>query len=274
EKAIDDKIVNFMFYTNGTYLKKYKDILGKISGKLGNRLNNNRPRLHIQVSFDGEPINTMERHTKKGASQKMSDHVYDSYLDFKKSGFSIGLKQTISARNFKHLFETWKWHYDRGEYYGPTPDTHGDDPKSEDVVSLEEYNRHLKDLAKNMLKISKYCINNNIDPRKTFKWFEKSRANCGAGMNYLSVDLDGKLYPCHGCMYRQRDDHLLGSIKDNFQEVVDASLVKFQGALKDFMTNGILDCNNCDADFCMKCPAGSFDNAEKKSPDNTYAEQW
>ena len=84
-------------------------------------------RLHIQVSFDGEPINTLERHTKTGPDEKMSAHVFESYLDLKESGFSVALKQTISARNFKYLFEVWKWHYDRGIMYGPTPDTHGSD---------------------------------------------------------------------------------------------------------------------------------------------------
>jgi len=272
EKAVDDRIVNFMFYTNGTYLKKYKKVLAQTSEKLGNRLNNGMPRLHIQVSFDGEPINTMERHTKKGESKEMSDHVYNSYLDLRKDGFSIGLKQTISARNFKYLFDTWKWHYDRGEFYGPTPDTHGDDTKTEDPVSQEEYRKHLKDLSMGMLKISKYCLDNNIDPKKTFRWFAQDRANCSAGMNYLSVDLDGKLYPCHGCMYRQRDDHKVGTIEENLQEVTDASLTKFRGHLTDFMTNGILNCNNCDVGFCMKCPAGSFDSADKK--DESYGEKW
>lgn len=282
DRLVDSRHVNFMFYTNGTYLKKYKKVLGQLGEKLGRRLNNGQPRLHIQVSFDGEPINTMERHTKTGASQKMSDHVYDSYLDLKSSGLNltIGLKQTISARNFKHLFETWKWHYDRGEYYGPTPDTHGDDEKSEEAVAPKEYRRHLKDLTMNMLKIAKFCLKNNIEPKRTFRWFDKSRANCGAGMNYLSVDLDGKLYPCHGCMYRQRDDHLVGTFDDNLQKVIDDTRDKFQGHLMDFMKNPVLDCNNCDVDYCMKCPAGSFDSTESKKEkmpwetEGSYGEKW
>ena len=92
-----------MFYTNGVYLKKYKKQLATIDKKLGTRgssspwQNNGQRRLHIQVSFDGEPINTLERHTKTGPDEKMSAHVFDSYLDLKESGFSIYKSLIASA---------------------------------------------------------------------------------------------------------------------------------------------------------------------------------
>ena len=226
-KLANVKYINFMFYTNGVYLKKYKKQLATIDKKLGTRgssspwQNNGQRRLHIQVSFDGEPINTLERHTKTGPDEKMSAHVFDSYLDLKESGFSIALKQTISARNFKYLFDVWKWHYDRGIMYGPTPDTHGSDEKRPDGGAWPEgeFGENLKQLKLNMIKISKYCIDRDIIPSNTFRWYGKSRADCGSGMNYLAIDLDGKLYPCHGCMYRQRDDHLAGTSKDNLQDI-------------------------------------------------------
>ena len=60
----------FMFYTKGTYLKKYKKQLFELKDMLGNRLDMpQQSRLHIQVSFDGEPVNTMERRTKAGESE-------------------------------------------------------------------------------------------------------------------------------------------------------------------------------------------------------------
>ena len=281
-KLANVKYINFMFYTNGVYLKKYKKQLATIDKKLGARPGASSPwmgggqrRLHIQVSFDGEPINTLERHTKTGPDEKMSSHVFDSYLDLKESGFSIALKQTISARNFKYLFEVWKWHYDRGIMYGPTPDTHGSDEKRPDGGAWPEgeFGENLKQLKLNMIKISKYCIDRDIIPDKTFRWYGKSRADCGSGMNYLAIDLDGKLYPCHGCMYRQRDDHLAGTTKDNLQDIATTTTEKYMDFLHTFKTDQTLDCNNCQVDFCMKCPAGSFDEAATK-PDSTYGEAW
>ena len=278
----DKKYINFMFYTNGVYLKKYKKQLAAIDKKLGARpgapspwQGNGQRRLHIQVSFDGEPINTLERHTKTGPDEKMSAHVYESYLDLKESGFSVALKQTISARNFKYLFEVWKWHYDRGIMYGPTPDTHGSDDKRPDGGSWPEgeFGENLRQLKLNMIKISKYCIDRDIIPDKTFRWYGKSRADCGSGMNYLAIDLDGKLYPCHGCMCRQRDDHLAGTTTDNLQDIATTTTEKYMDYLHTFKTDQTLDCNNCQVDFCMKCPAGSFDEAATK-PDTTYGEAW
>ena len=280
-KLANVKYINFMFYTNGVYLKKYKKQLATIDKKLGTRgssspwQNNGQRRLHIQVSFDGEPINTLERHTKTGPDEKMSAHVFDSYLDLKESGFSIALKQTISARNFKYLFDVWKWHYDRGIMYGPTPDTHGSDEKRPDGGAWPEgeFGENLKQLKLNMIKISKYCIDRDIIPSNTFRWYGKSRADCGSGMNYLAIDLDGKLYPCHGCMYRQRDDHLAGTSKDNLQDIATTTTEKYMDFLHTFKTDQTLDCNNCQVDFCLKCPAGSFDEAATK-PDSTYGEAW
>ena len=239
-KLANVKYINFMFYTNGVYLKKYKKQLATIDKKLGTRgssspwQNNGQRRLHIQVSFDGEPINTLERHTKTGPDEKMSAHVFDSYLDLKESGFSIALKQTISARNFKYLFDVWKWHYDRGIMYGPTPDTHGSDEKRPDGGAWPEgeFGENLKQLKLNMIKISKYCIDRDIIPSNTFRWYGKRRADCGSGMNYLAIDLDGKLYPCHGCMYRQRDDHLAGTSKDNLQDIATTTTEKYMDFLQ------------------------------------------
>ena len=279
-KLANVKYINFMFYTNGVYLKKYKKQLATIDKKLGTRgssspwQNNGQRRLHIQVSFDGEPINTLERHTKTGPDEKMSAHVFDSYLDLKESGFSIALKQTISARNFKYLFDVWKWHYDRGIMYGPTPDTHGSDEKRPDGGAWPEgeFGENLKQLKLNMIKISKYCIDRDIIPSNTFRWYGKSRADCGSGMNYLAIDLDWKLYPCHGCMYRQRDDHLAGTSKDNLQDIATTTTEKYMDFLHTFKTDQTLDCNNCQVDFCLKCPAGSFDRSETTA--DTYGEAW
>ena len=273
----DDKKVNFMYYTNGTYLKKYKKQLKGIRDMLGKRIDYPwQDRLHIQISFDGEPINTKERRTKKGESKKLSASVLKIYDELKKDGFSVGMKPTISSRNFKYLFKVWKWHHDRGEHYGPTPDTHSVDPDRPDgAVPEEEFAQHMKDLRVNLMKIVKYSMENKIELAQSFRWFKREKQNCSAGINYLSLDLDGKTYPCHGCMYRQREDHHRGDIKSNtLQKLVDETTATYQSYLNDFRTDGTLACNSCTADFCLKCPAGSFDASDTKYPEKTVGEKW
>ena len=269
KRLADTQKVCFMFYTNGTYLKKYKKQLIELRDMLGNRLDMPmQSRLHIQVSFDGEPVNTMERRTKAGESEKLSKTVYATYKDLKAEGFSIGIKAVISSRNFKYLFDVWKWHYDNGEAYGPTPDTHSTDPDRIDgAVKEEEYIGHLKDLRGNLMKIVKYSIDHDINLEDHFRWFRKEKQNCASGINYLSIDLDGKTYPCHGCMYRQREDHVRGDLNESgmqMQKFVDETTALYRSYLDEFRTDGTLACNTCTADFCLKCPAGSFDAADAK----------
>ena len=273
----DDRKVNFMYYTNGTYLKKYKKQLTQIREMLGKRVDYPwQDRLHIQISFDGEPINTKERRTKKGESAKLSQSVLSIYDEMKQDGFSVGMKPTISSRNFKYLFDVWKWHHDRGEFYGPTPDTHSVDPdRPEGAVPAEEFAQHMADLRKNLMMIVKYCVDNNIKLEESFRWFKREKQNCSAGINYLSLDLDGKTYPCHGCMYRQRDDHFRGDIKENsLQKLVDESTSLYTSYLNNFKTDTTLACNSCTADFCLKCPAGSYDASDTKYKEKTDGEKW
>ena len=88
------------------------------------------------------------------------------------------------------------------------------------------------------------------------------------------MDLDGKTYPCHGCMYRQRADHHRGDIKTNtLHKLVDETTAQYQEYLNDFRADGTLACNSCTADFCLKCPAGSFDASDTKYPDKTLGQR-
>ena len=82
-----------------------------------------------------------------------------------------------------------------------------DPDRPDGAVPEEEFAQHMKDLRVNLMKIVKYSMENKIDLAQSFRWFKREKQNCSAGINYLSLDLDGKTYPCHGCMYRQREDH-------------------------------------------------------------------
>tara|TARA_B100000953_G_scaffold297042_1_gene291038 strand:- start:380 stop:1708 length:1329 start_codon:yes stop_codon:yes gene_type:complete len=269
--------VNFMFYTNGTYLKKLLPKLIELDTLCGVRSDGFGRRLHFQVSFDGEPINTLERRSKKGQSKELSELVYSSYLLVKEAGLSTSLKGTLSMRNFKHVFETWKWHMDHNEYWGPTPDSHstspdrteGDEETQRGTTKFEEY---LKDLRLNVLKIAKYCVDHDIEPAGAFKWFKRERMNCSSGINYLSIDLDGKMYPCHGCMYRKRDEHYQGNmLEEDIQQIIDRSTEKYQSYLNDFKVDKTLNCSSCTVGYCLKCPAGTYDS---ESEFTDYGKKW
>ena len=124
------------------------------------------------------------------------------------------------------------------------------------------------------MKIVKYSLDHNINLEQHFRWFRQEKQNCAAGINYLSIDLDGKTYPCHGCMYRQREDHVRGDLNDvdmQMQSFVDETTALYRSYLDEFRSDGTLACNTCTADFCLKCPAGSFDAADAKFGDEQDA---
>jgi hypothetical protein len=68
-------------------------------------------------------------------------------------------------------------------------------------------------------------------------------------------------------MYRQREDHVRGDLMESgmqMQKFVDETTSLYRSYLDEFRTDGTLACNTCTADFCLKCPAGSFDAADAK----------
>ena len=105
-------------------------------------------------------------------------------------------------------------------------------------------------------------------PAEKFGWFQQSRALCASGINYVSVDLNGDISPCHGCMYKESHAHVMGNI---FKAPDLDQLIKEKTAMyKDALQNQPLMCQSCDSQFCMKCNAATYE----KSAGETYLDKW
>lgn len=263
---MDDRRVTFMFYTNGVYIKKYqKELLWLRDEFMKHPKRTRQPRLHIQISYDGEPINSKERLTTGGVSTKYSANVKDYFLWLKDNGISASLKPTLSGHNFKYMYEAFLDFQSVGEDYMPTPDVHS-------TASKEDRAEWLSDLKVSLLKIGRHILDNNMR-LTTFGWFRQSRANCSAGIDVISIDLDGQSYPCHGCMYRNQSDHALGNVmKEDLNEVIKDMSAKYKSYLDDFNKNTEVWCNSCSSPFCLKCPASSYEKSAKK--EKGYGTAW
>lgn len=270
----DKKNVEFFFYTNGTYIEKNLEKLKNIDSLLGE--NNGQRRMEIQISYDGKPINDIERLTKKG--DITSDAVKNAYKIAKLNGLRVSLKSTISQKTFKYIYDSFIDIMSMGEEtnYFPTPDSYSD----YDEFTLED---DLNDLKIGLIKIAKYIYDNNL-PADKFGWFRSTKALCQAGINYYGVNLDGTMSACHGLMYTDHQDHIITNINepDALEKLADASLkyTKLLGNMND-------DCVGCDTLFCLKCPAGTYElpsnqlHAEFKinqqnfnQPQNMYDMKW
>lgn len=251
----DDKSFSFFFYTNGLFIPKYIDELKAYQEEFGYQMLNGGNRLTVQISFDGVYLSNNIRIDKNGKGT--SSKVIEAYKLLKETGIRTSLKAVISTEGFPYLFESFKDLYELQGYYSPTPDLWSD-------ATPEEYQKHLDILSDQLEKIASYIYANNLDP-DVFSWFRKSRAICSTGANMISVDLDGKLYPCHAAMYGESDEHALGHI-DNFTEVKEKAMAEFKMINK----NLPIDCQSCEVNYCMKCQIANY----AKSNKDTYAERF
>lgn len=255
---IKNNNIKFFFYTNGTYIKKYKNELKLINDLLG-KTQKGESRLVIQISYDGKPINDIERLTKLNTST--TDIVKEAYQILNEINIQKSIKSTITPRTFHLIYESFLDVLSITDKYFPTPDTHSD-------YDLENINQQMNDLKLGLQKIAKYIYDNDL-PLNTFGWFQNSRALCQAGINYFSINLDGTFSPCHGTMYEDHQDHEICKIYDeNIINILNEKTTDYKDLLQ-YMNK---DCNNCTALFCMKCPAGSYNL--KSAKENNYQQRW
>jgi radical SAM protein with 4Fe4S-binding SPASM domain len=237
----DDTNINFFFYTNGTYIEKYKDSLKNINELLG------RERLEIQISYDGKSINDIERLTKRNKST--SDDVKKAFDVLGEIGIKRKFKSTVTPRTFKYMFDSYLdlISIPGNDNYFPTPDSFND-------YNKENEEQYFEDLKLSLSKIARHIYQNKLKP-ESFGWFRNNKSLCSAGINYFGINLDGKLSPCHSTMYDEHGTHEIGDIKDeNINDILNKASEKF----KNLLSNMNDDCSGCTALFCMKCPAGAF----------------
>ena len=251
DKFKDNPNYSFFFYTNGVYLKKYMHDLVAFHEAMPGRLS-------IQVSYDGKPVNDITRIDKAG--NPSSSLVKSNYIAAKKAGLNVRMKSVLTAEHFDKIYEAFLDVIEMDDNYFPTPDMYSQ-------LTEEEFMPRLEVLKEGLTKIAKYIYKNGLPPEK-FGWFQQSRALCAAGINYISVDLNGDISPCHGCMYKESHAHVMGNIfkEADLDKLVQERTEMYKGALK----NQPLDCLNCDSQFCMKCNAATYEKSEKE----TYLEKW
>lgn len=254
EKYAHDPNYSFFFYTNGVYLGKYMLELVMLTQRLG------KDRLRFQVSYDGKAVNDVTRPDKAG--NVSSDLVKTNYLNAKKSGLNVKMKSVLTAPNFHKIYDAFVDVISMDDNYMPTPDLYSQ-------LSGEEFENYLNDLKDGLQKIAKHIYQHKLPP-ETFGWFQRSRALCSAGVSYMSVDLNGDISPCHGCMYKHSDDHVMGNIfkVEDLDALIEEKTAMYKERLQPQYQP--LECQTCDSMFCMKCNAATYEKSSKED----YLERW
>lgn len=251
----DNDFVLFFIYTNGYHLDsvlknrleyhKHKRIFG-------------RPKILIQISYDGNPIHDSARLDR--SNKPTSERVRRTVRWCDENGVSFTLKSTVTPNTFRYMEQAY---LDIRELckmanYAPTIDYHN------------EYDDFSEDLESSLVKISRHELKfYKKEGRFFLTWFEEpSNVLCGAGKDMCAIDTDGKIYDCHGCFYSDnKEAHRFTDIWD-----IDATLKIQQVSEKHSVNFRELpeECRNCTTGICIKCNVVKFDLSEKLN----YMERW
>lgn len=249
----DNNRVKFMMITNGSQLHKNKEFFIKFKHKL-----------MIQVSYDFEPCNSKNR-----TSKEISSLVRDNMKWLQENGFNWWIKSTMFTSDLsEYLYDTYMDFISfKNEINYPnlslniTPDTR----------TWVNHIINLQGIEEQMKKLVAYFIKNNVKVTG-LTWFDRySKAQCASPTGGCLIDIDGLIYPCHGCSYMPetvKQNFVLFSVKD--LNAVD----KFFVSTSTFDIHQSDKCKNCDTWLCYRCNSsiattnsGTIDSWNDPNPD-------
>lgn len=247
--------VSFYIYTNGSMIKEMLPSLIICRGKKVL----NEPKFMTQISYDGNPVNDLTRIPKDG--RKSSKIVRDALKILKDNDLEFSLKATLEYKNFKYLPEIWDDFYDLYKQFGE---------KIKYALTVDyhnvEVNKYYKEIEEALIKVSKkekIFIEENKRPLSTI--FDQRKSFCSAGKQSATIDIDGSIYLCHGCIYSKvKDEFRYSSIfKDNFLDDLKEKFNKISTT-----SNSI--CDNCVSLLCLRCNVKKYELSKKEN----FLDKW
>ena len=223
------EFVRYNFFSNGTLVEKYKNFLScKFLDKV-------RDRIHIQLSYDGEPHHSLKRGDNKHLIFEVADMLQANKIHF-------DFKATLSFDMIKFLPQIWRSYYDLYLRYGnivtyyPTLDT-----TYSDMQYFEDWKTAIAEVAKLEFQFIK------TNSRFLFGWFSTThKGNCQLG-NSIHIHTDGNMYICHGCAYKCNNDNLRYGSIESCKNLYDMISDKFE------FDNVPEQCKRCPATYCSVC---------------------
>lgn len=266
-KYKDREMVDFHIYTNAFNMNNMNRILDNVD----------TTRLHVQVSYDGKPVNDTYRLTKN--KRTTSNQVIDNLYKIAKRGVSVNLKATLPLDNMEMLLDTWKdykeiqeilWRVNKDIQvnYAPTIDYVA-------RISMEEKSEALKIFREQMLGVAKHEIEFFKEHgRHLCSWFggEDNRKHCTAGMNMAAIDQAGDIFACHGAIYSDKKDELQSATlqDEDFVEKIAKYSKQFEEPIKKVSST----CEECVATTCMICPIVSHERSDKEEFFDKWTDNW
>lgn len=239
-----DPNVSYMTYTNGYAIDELIDIVSK-------RID----RWVVQISYDGRAIQDINRLTRSDTPQTSGDEALRSYGILFDMGAKVSLKATLPVKDFDKLHDVWL------EYANLKDQTGANfSPTIDGAFTLESYNI-FKDQIKLIFKDEYKRFKDGKDV--VFSWiYNTNDTNCGNGEHYITVDVNGDIYPCHGAMYSEGCACLkIGTMEDDdiFDKLTSTKMQYNVGKL-----NMQSKCVGCISLNCHVCNMNEYDKSTEE----------
>lgn len=223
------KFVRYHIYSNGTLVDNYKQFLSipEVISIVD--------RLHIQLSYDGEPHHTI----KRGKNSHQIFTVADLLV---KHNIPFDFKATLSFDMFKYLPEIWQSYQDLYEKYG---DFVSYSPTLDTSYTLDDQLEEWKTALHKIIPLELQFIQKYKRPLWVH-FAETEKRNCQLNNN-IHVHNDGNIYICHGCAYKSDNKLLLLGYTSNINSYFDVLTEKYQCNILPEQ------CRVCGATYCSIC---------------------
>ena len=265
-KYKSDERVRFLLYTNGWIFSE----VFKFASSVKDVMCHGHPKFLVQVSYDGMPIHDIYRTKRDGTLT--SSVTRENIIRLEEEDTPYSIKATVTPETFKYLhlcyddiveiFKMGRMNKWKNNSFFPTVDYYN-------IDKYKDFSRCLNELEESLIKISVKDIEFHKEYKRFFfAWFNQGRAICSAGKDLTVVDLDGKVYKCHGCLYSDdKKDHLITSIdSDDFVNKLEESYL-FHSPLMNVQPT---KCRECTVTYCLKCNSTKY----KKSGKLDYGDRW
>ena len=230
--------VRYNLFSNGTLLDKYKQFLSY------SFIDQIRDRIHIQLSYDGEPHHSLKREDNKHLIFEVADML-------KANSIMFDFKATLSFDMIKYLPQIWDSYHDLHYKYGsivtyyPTLDT-----TKSDLKYFDDWKSSLLQVIKkeyNFIQKHHYAL---------FGWLNDGRkGNCNLG-NSLHIHTDGNIYICHGCAYKDNNENLKYGNINSINSLYDVLNTNFD--IDDIPQQ----CTLCPSTYCSVCHVNNINSNE------------
>ena len=267
ERYKDDNRVKYFMYSNGFDYKHVFDYLEKFKNE---KAIDNDYKFLTQISYDGLASHDIDRLDLKGKGSAL--RVKENIFELQRRKIPLSVHSTIAAKNFNKIADNYF------EFKRISNTLNFEMSYSPTIDYMSKYNFTKKELEELTCILKEQFLrikDSEIEYYKqngyfSFGWFNPNRAICTAGDSYCGIDIDGKVYACHGVFNESYKDKAI--LND-----IDFSNMKFTTTLLDTSKkyNKILkeapeECKECFTHYCLKCNSTKTSISKKE----TLEERW